>query len=286
MGTRAGLGYGPAMDKTASASPSAGSLLREWRMRRRMSQLDLALEAEVSQRHLSFVESGRSRPSREMVLHLAERLDVPLRERNRLLLAAGFAPGYAERPIDDALLAPALEAVGMVLRGHEPNPAMAVDRRWNIVLANAAMAPFLEAVADQTLLAPPVNALRLSLHPGGLAPHILDLADWRDHLMERLGRITRDVSDSGLTALVEELKAYPVPPRLRPARPDPSFIAVPLRMRLGGEILSFITTITVFGTPLDVTLSELAVETFFPADPGTAAFLHRRAAAGVSPAAG
>ena len=280
MGTPARLGYGPVMDKTASASPSAGSLLREWRMRRRMSQLDLALEAEVSQRHLSFVESGRSRPSREMVLHLAERLDVPLRERNRLLLAAGFAPGYAERPIDDASLAPALEAVGMVLRGHEPNPAMAVDRRWNIVLANAAMAPFLEAVADTTLLAPPVNALRLSLHPGGLAPHIIDLADWRDHLMERLGRITRNVSDPGLTALVEELKAYPVPPRRRAAVvPDASAIAVPLRIRLAGDVLAFITTVTVFGTPLDVTLSELAVETFFPADAATTAFLRRRAAA-------
>ncbi|WP_210211762.1 helix-turn-helix domain-containing protein [Aquibium carbonis] len=275
-----------APDPSPSAPPTAGSLLREWRMRRRMSQLDLALEAEVSQRHLSFVESGRSRPSREMVLHLAERLDVPLRERNRLLLAAGFAPGYAERRLDDAPLAPALKAVELVLKGHEPNPAIAVDRAWNLLLANAAMAPFLEAVADPTLLSPPVNVLRLSLHPGGLAPHILDLADWRDHLMERLGRITQNVSDPRLAALVEELRAYPVPPRRRPAAvPDPSAIAVPLRIRLGGEVLSFITTITVFGTPLDVTLSELAVETFFAADAGTAAWLRRRAAP-ASPAAG
>lgn len=270
---------------SSATAPSAGSLLREWRMRRRMSQLDLALEADVSQRHLSFVESGRSRPSREMVLHLAERLDVPLRERNRLLLAAGFAPGYAERPLADTALAPALKAVEMVLKGHEPNPAITVDRSWNLVLANAAMAPFLEAVEDRALLAPPANVLRLSLHPGGLAPHILDLADWRDHLMERLGRIMRNVSDPGLTALVEELKTYPVPPRRRPAAiPDPSAIAVPLRIRLGGEVLSFITTITVFGTPLDVTLSELAVETFFPADSETAAFVGRRAGS-PSPAA-
>lgn len=286
MGTPAGLGYGPVMDTTASTSPSAGSLLREWRIRRRMSQLDLALQADVSQRHLSFVESGRSRPSREMVLHLAERLDVPLRERNRLLLAAGFAPGYAERRLDEASLAPALKAVEMVLKGHEPNPAIAVDRSWNLVLANAAMTPFLAAVADPALLAPPVNVLRLSLHPAGLAPHILDLADWRDHLVERLLRITRDVCEPALTALVGELKAYPVPPRRRPATvPDPSAIAIPLRIRLGGEALSFITTITVFGTPLDVTLSELAVETFFPADAETAAFLRRRSSS-VSPAAG
>lgn len=271
---------------SSSAPPSAGSLLREWRLRRRMSQLDLALEAEVSQRHLSFVESGRARPSREMVLHLAERLDVPLRERNRLLLAAGFAPGYAERSLADASLAPALKAVELVLKGHEPNPAMAVDRAWNLVLANTAMMPFLEAVTDPTLLVAPVNVLRLSLHPGGLAPHILDLADWRDHLLERLGRITQNVSDPGLTALVEELKAYPVPPRKRAASlPDPTAITVPLRIRLGGEVLSFITTITVFGTPLDVTLSELAVETFFAADAETAAFLRRRAEP-ASPAAG
>ncbi|WP_420838253.1 helix-turn-helix domain-containing protein [Aquibium microcysteis] len=250
-----------------------------------MSQLDLALEAEISQRHLSFVESGRARPSRDMVLTLAERLDLPLRERNRLLLAAGFAPGFQERPIGDASLAPALAAVERVLKGHEPNPAIAVDRTWTLVRANAAIAPFLEAVTDPALLQPPVNVLRLSLHPGGLAPHILDLADWRDHLMERLGRITQSVADADLSRLMEELAAYPVPPRRRPSKPDPSFIAVPLRMRLGGELLSFITTITVFGTPLDVTLSELAVETFFPADEETAAFLRRRAGS-VSPAAG
>lgn len=250
-----------------------------------MSQLHLALEADVSQRHLSFVESGRARPSREMVLTLADRLDLPLRERNRLLLAAGFAPGFRERPIEDPSLAHALAAVELVLKGHEPNPAIAVDRAWTLVRANAAIAPFLEAVADPALLQPPVNVLRLSLHPGGLAPHILDLADWRDHLMERLGRIAESVADTGLGALMEELASYPVPPRRRPARPDPSFIAVPLRIRLGGEILSFITTITVFGTPLDVTLSELAVETFFPANEETASFLRRRRGS-VSPAAG
>jgi transcriptional regulator with XRE-family HTH domain len=274
--------YGRGMSTILSSPPSGpGALLRDWRLRRRMSQLDLALEAEVSQRHLSFVESGRSRPSRDMVLTLADRLDLPLRERNRLLLAAGFAPGFPERPIEDASMAPALAAVELVLKGHEPNPAMAVDRAWTLVRANAAIAPFLQAVADPALLQPPINVLRLSLHPGGLAPHILDLADWRDHLMERLGRIAETVADPDLARLMEELAGYPVPSRRRPAaRADPSFIATPLRMRLGGEVLSFITTITVFGTPLDVTLSELAVETFFPADAETAAYLRRRAADG------
>lgn len=283
MGVPRIIGYRDAMSTSPSTSSTAtaGALLREWRTRRRMSQLDLALEADVSQRHLSFVESGRSRPSREMVLHLADRLDLPLRERNRLLLAAGFAPGYSERALDDATLAPALSAVELVLKGHEPNPAIAVDRAWNLVRANDAIAPFLAAVSDPDLLRPPVNVLRLSLHPRGLAPHIDDLADWRDHLVERLGRIVDTVPDASVAALREELAGYPVPPRKRPASvPDAASIAVPLKIRLGGERLSFITTITVFGTPLDVTLSELAVETFFPANEETASFLRRRVPSG------
>jgi len=257
--------------RTASASPAAGDLLREWRTRRRMSQLDLAVEAEVSQRHLSFLESGRSMPSREMVMHLAERLSIPLRERNRLLLAAGFAPGFPERSLDDAPLAPALAAVELVLTGHEPNPAVAVDRHWNLVRANASIRPFLALVAEPSLLEPPVNMLRLSLHPGGLAPRIVNLIEWRDHLVERLRRLNEAVAAPELQDLERELRGYPVPKRTRPASAsDYSAIAVPLRIRFGDTVLSFISTITVFGTPLDVTLSELAIESFFPADTLTA----------------
>ncbi len=259
---------------------SAGALLREWRTRRRMSQLALALEAEVSQRHLSFLESGRAMPSRQMVLHLAERLDVPLRERNRLLLAAGFAPGYAERPLEDPSLRPALAAVELVLKGHEPNPAIAVDRTWNLVRANAMMSPFLAMVSDAALLSGPVNVLRLSLHPGGLAPHILNLAEWRDHLLERLRRLNENTAEPRLRDLEAELRSYPAPRRTGPPAPyDQTAIAVPLRIRTGDAVLSFISTITVFGTPLDVTLSELAVESFFAADPETGETLREMAAA-------
>lgn len=260
--------------------PAVGALLREWRVRRRLSQLDLALEAEISQRHLSFVESGRAMPSRDMVLRLSERLEVPLRERNRILLAAGFAPYYAERSIDDPSLAAAIATVELVLKGHEPNPAIAVDRQWNLVLANRAIAPLLQLVEDASLLVPPVNVLRLSLHPGGLAPHIVNFDVWRDHLLERLHRLNDQVADPGLHALEDELRSYPAPARTGPARHDYSAIAVPLRLRVGGEELSFISTITVFGTPLDVTLSELAVESFFVADARTAMLLRTMADSG------
>jgi transcriptional regulator with XRE-family HTH domain len=262
-----------------SRGPSPGLLLREWRNRRRMSQLDLALEAEISQRHLSFVESGRAMPSRDMVLRLSERLEVPLRERNRILLAAGFAPGFSERPVDDPSLGAAMKAVELVLAGHEPNPAIAVDRRWNLVSANGAIAPFLEGIEDASLLEPPLNVLRLSLHPRGLAPRIVNFVDWRDHILERLRRLNDHVADPGLHALEEELRTYPAPRRTGPSRLDYSAIAVPLRMRMGDEVLSFISTITVFGTPLDVTLSELAVESFFAADGRTTEILRVMAAA-------
>ena len=255
---------------TALASP--GPLIREWRTRRRMSQLDLAMEAEISQRHLSFVESGRAKPSREMVLHLAERLGLPLRETNRLLLAAGYAPGFDETSLDKPAMAPALAAVETVLRAHEPNPAVAVDRHWNLVRANAALAPFLSGVADPALLAPPMNVLRLSLHPQGVAPLIVNFAEWRDHIVERLRRLNQAVADPVIVELERELRGYPVPKRVGPPTParDYSPIAVPLRLRMNDAVLSFISTITVFGTPLDVTLSELAIESFFPADQATA----------------
>lgn len=260
-------------------APSIGSLLRDWRQRRRLSQLDLAVEAEVSQRHLSFLEAGRSMPSREMVLKLAACLDVPLRQRNQMLVAAGFAPNYAERRLDDPRLQPALDAVRQVLKGHEPNPAIAVDRAWTMIMANDAIAPFLAAVADPALLAPPVNVLRLALHPDGMASRIENLDQWRHHLLERLRQQIDATADPVIAELEAELSAYPAPRRSGAPRFDPAAaaVAVPLRIRMPDATLSFISTITVFGTPLDVTLSEVAVESFFAADEQTAAYLRTAA---------
>ncbi len=258
----------------ATAPAGAGPLIREWRARRRMSQLDLAGEADISQRHLSFVESGRARPSRQMALLIAERLGLPLRDTNRLLLAAGHAPQFQERSLDDDALAPALAAVERVLSAHAPYPAFAVDRHWTLVRANAAASMLLSVVQDRSLLDPPVNLLRLSLHPKGAAPSIVNLVEWRDHILERLHRLNLAVGDDRLIALERELRGYPAPPRSRPPHPGGySPIAVPIRLRIGDAELSFITTVTVFGTPLDVTLSELAIESFFPADAETATFL-------------
>jgi transcriptional regulator with XRE-family HTH domain len=252
-------------------------LLKEWRTRRRLSQLDLATDAEISQRHLSFMESGRAKPSRDMVLRLAEQLDIPLRKRNQLLLAAGFAPGFSERKLDDRSLAPAMRAVEQVLKGHEPNPAIAVDNQWNMIAANDAIGSFLADIGDTALLQPPVNVLRLSLHPRGLAPRILNLGSWRAHLLGRLKRQVEVSGDDRLEKLLAELSAYPGQPGVpKSLADDGNDIAVPLRMRMNGEVLSFISTITVFGTPLDISLSELAIETFFPADEATTAFLHQQ----------
>lgn len=248
-----------------------GELLRDWRKRRRLSQLDLAMEAEVSQRHLSFVESGRARPSREMVLHLAEQLDVPLRERNLLLVAAGHAPVFAERPLDDPALGAAREVVQRVLTGHEPHPAIAVDRHWTLLAANRAFAPLLAGV-DAALLAPPVNVLRLSLHPRGVAPRIANLPEWRAHILARLRRQVEVSADAALMALLEELRAYPVPAAARPLpMAELDSVAVPLRLTTPAGTLSFLTTTMVFGTPVDITLAELTIEAFFPADAVTAA---------------
>lgn len=255
---------------------SAGTLIREWRQRRRMSQLSLALEAEISQRHLSFVESGRSAPSREMVIRLADQLSVPLRQRNRMLVAAGFAPIYGERALDDPALKPALKAVELVLKGHEPYPAIAIDKGWNMVLANAAVAPLLDGVEEPALLSSPVNVLRLSLHPKGLATRIANLDEWRTHLIERLRMQIDATADLALVALERELSAYPGRPSASSRPYDAAAnIAVPLRLRIDGELLSFISTTTVFGTPLDATLSELAIESFFPADAETGEALRR-----------
>ncbi|MEO6525464.1 MAG: helix-turn-helix transcriptional regulator [Gemmatimonadaceae bacterium] len=260
-----------------SPSPAVGDLLREWRQRRHLSQLALALEAGVSQRHLSFVESGRARPSREMVLQLAVHLDVPLRGRNGLLLAAGYAPVFSERALDDPALAAAHRAVVRVLEGHEPYPALAVDRRWTLVAANRAVAPFLEDVSA-ALLAPPVNVLRLSLHPEGLAPRIANLAQWRAHLLERLHQQFIASADAELAALHAELAALPAPSPGRSASAvaaDGAGVFIPLLLDTREGLLSLISTTTVFGTPVDLTLEELALECFFPADDATAERLRR-----------
>ncbi|WP_390341977.1 helix-turn-helix domain-containing protein [Variovorax boronicumulans] len=271
--------------KAAAASlPGArdpfGAHLRHWRTHRRLSQLDLAQEAEVSTRHLSYVETGRAAPSREMVLRLAERLDVPLRERNALLVAAGFAPMYRQRSLDDPAMASARRAIDLVLKGHEPFPALAVDRHWNLVAHNA-LVPLLMEGCSAELLKPPINVLRLSLHPEGVAPRIANLAQWRTHLLERLLQQIAATGDTVLQALHDELEGYPPPavshdaPLLDTAL---SAVAVPFQVVMPSGVLSFISTITIFGTPVDVTLQELAVESFFPADEQTAAALTALAA--------
>ncbi|WP_399698160.1 helix-turn-helix domain-containing protein, partial [Xenophilus sp.] len=266
----------PSFHTAAAARPGArdpfGAHLRHWRQHRRMSQLDLAQEAEVSTRHLSCVETGRAAPSREMVLRLAERLQVPLRERNALLVAAGYAPMYRQRALDDPALAAARQAVELVLKGHEPYPALAVDRHWQLVAHNATV-PMLLAGAAPHLLAPPVNVLRLSLHPEGVAPRIANLAQWREHLLMRLQQQVAATADAALQALHDELATYPVaqPGRKAPLPGgEPGSVVVPLQLRTPAGLLSFISTTTVFGTPVDVTLQELAVESFFPADAATA----------------
>ena len=253
---------------TTLTRPPVGDLLRGWRQRRRLSQLDLANDAEVSARHLSFLETGRSRPSREMLLRLAERLEVPLRERNELLLAAGFAPLYGRRALDAPDMAAVTRALDLVLTAHEPFPALVVDRSWELVMANAGVAPLLDGVAGP-LLEPPVNVLRLSLHPDGLAPRIANLPQWRSHVLHRLGREAHLTGDPGLAALHRELSALPG----GSDRSAPDGIAVPLRVRAGEEVLSFLSTVTTFGTAVDLTAAELSVEAFLPADERTADLL-------------
>ncbi len=260
--------------------PAAGGLLREWRQRRRLSQLDLASEAEISQRHLSFIESGRSRPSRDMVLRLAEQLSVPLRERNTILVAAGFAPVYRERALDDPGLAPARNAIDIILRGHEPHPALAIDRHWTMVTANRSVAPLLAGV-DEALLQPPVNVLRLSLHPGGLASRIGNFREWRAHVIGRVARQIDATADPVLMELLEELKSYPVPPGSKPWQPADQAalggIAVPIELAAPDGMLSFVSTTTIFGTAVDISLSELAIESFFPTNDFTAATMRHLA---------
>jgi transcriptional regulator with XRE-family HTH domain len=256
-----------------------GMLLRDWRRRRRLSQLDLALEVGISTRHLSFVETGRSRPSPEMLERLAGALQVPLRERNQLLLAAGYAPQYEARTLDDPALAPIRDALGRLLTGHEPYPALAVDRAWNLVASNAALGPLLEGVSPE-LLEPPVNCMRLSLHPDGLAPRILNLGEWRGHLLHRLDRQLKLTGDRELGDLLEELRGYPAgEPAVGPGTPAEE-VMVTLRLATERGELTFFSTVTTFGTALDITVSEISIEAFFPADTQTTEALSAAVAVG------
>ncbi|MBL1103340.1 helix-turn-helix transcriptional regulator [Streptomyces sp. 5-8] len=259
----------------AVTGPGVGPLLRAWRERRRISQLELALRADSSARHISFVETGRSRPSEEMVLRLAERLDVPVRERNALLLAAGYAPRFPETPLDDPALEALRDGMERLIRGYEPYPALVVDAGYTVVAANRGIAMLLEGVPDE-LMAPAPNAMRLTLHPQGLAPRIRNLPEWRGHLLAQMEREIALHRSDRLRALYEEVAAYPVPeepPGDEPAEPVPYF-ALPLQIEHAGRILSFVSSISTFNTPMDVTVAELAIETFLPADRATAKYLH------------
>lgn len=239
-----------------------------------MSQLDLAVAADVSARHLSFVETGRSRPSRELVLHLAEHLDVPVRDRNALLLAAGYAPVLTEHALDDDALAPVRAAIDAILHSHEPLPALVVDRHWNIVAANDATLALLDGVSPE-LLGPPTNAMRLALHPDGLAPRIVNFDEWRAHLLQRLARQLAFTADPVIAALLEELRAYAtLGPTQHAVAGDELF--VPMKLRVGEQVLGFLSTISTFGTAVDVTVAELSIEQFFPADAATARALSAR----------
>ncbi|MFH8617155.1 helix-turn-helix domain-containing protein [Streptomyces sp. NPDC017979] len=256
-----------------------GGLLRQWRRRRKLSQLDLALLADTSTRHLSCVETGRARPSRSMVLRLAEHLDVPLRDRNGLLLAAGYAPAYRESPLDSERMTMAHAALRAMLANHEPNPSVVIDRGWNVVDRNAAMSVLLGPVPSW-LTGPDANVMRLILHPDGLAGHCLNFAEVRGHALARLAQQAAATGSRELRELHDEVSAYPAPPEAGdgvPAPTDPGGFTAPLRVRTPLGDLSLFSMIATFGAPADVTLSELAVETFFPADEATARVLRELA---------
>jgi transcriptional regulator with XRE-family HTH domain len=252
-------------------APSAGALLREWRRRRNLSQLELALRSAVSARHLSFIETGRARPSREMVLHLAERLDLPLRERNHILLAAGFAPVFGERSLDESEMAPVREAVERFLSAHEPYPALAVDRHWDVVAANRGVAYVTQGVAA-ALRGPPANALRIALHPDGMAPRISNLSDWSGYVLARLRRELEATRDPDLESLYDELVAFPgVTSDHDPTYPpNANDIMLLHELRLDDAQLALFCTFTTFGTARDLTLAELTIVAFYPADSKTA----------------
>ncbi|WP_369250293.1 helix-turn-helix domain-containing protein [Streptomyces sp. R41] len=270
---------GAAAPPTAPVDKGIGPLLRGWREQRRVSQLELALRAGSSARHISFIETGRSRPSEEMVLRLAEHLDIPVRDRNALLLAAGYAPHYPETPLDDPSMDALREGMERLIQGYEPYPALVVDATYNVLAANRGIVMLLEGVPE-SLLTPPLNAMRLTLHPQGLAPRIRNLRAWRDHLLAQMDRQIALRRSEPLRALYEEVAAYPVP------APDPAddelagpvaYFALPMQIEHDGRLLSFISSISTFNTPMDVTVAELAIETFLPADPATVKYLQSSA---------
>lgn len=263
-----------------TSSLSVGEHLRQWRQRRRLTQMDLAGDTDISAKHLSFIETGKARPSHAMLLRLCEQLDLPLRARNQMLLAGGYAPAYTEHALFEHAMHETQGAIAALLSAHEPYPALAIDRHWNLVLANEALVALMQEVR-QDLINPPVNVLRLSLHPDGLAPHIANLAEWRGHLLHRLHRQYAQTADPALHELLTELIAYPcnhTPTATEGeegchAESARGALAVPLRLRTPNGVLSFLSTTMVFGAPLDVTLSELALEIFLPADAATASAL-------------
>ncbi|MCX4965847.1 helix-turn-helix domain-containing protein [Streptomyces sp. NBC_00654] len=273
---------------TAARDTEVGPLLRRWRERRRISQLELALRADSSARHISFIETGRSRPSEEMVLRLAEHLDVPVRERNALLVVAGYAPRYRETPLEDPSMDALREGMERLLQGYDPFPALVVDGTYTVVAANRGSSLLLAGVAGH-LLAPPLNAMRITLHPEGLAPRILNLPEWRADLLAQMERQIALARSPRLRALYEEVAAYPPPERAaggprpgergmggpggRPAQDGPAPFALTLRIAHEGRVLSFVASITTFNTPMDVTVAELAIETFLPADRETGEYL-------------
>ena len=264
---------------TLAPQPGIGPLLRGWREQRRISQLELALKADSSARHISFIETGRARPSEEMVLRLAEQLDIPVRERNALLLAAGYAPRYPRTPLDDPSLAALREGMQRLLTGYEPYPALVMDAGYRVLAANRGIALLLDGVAEHLLAEPPPNAMRLTLHPEGMAPRIRNLRAWRGHLLHQMERDLALYRSEPLRELYEEVAAYPVPDRDEPHGPDDSAdesavpFALPLRIEHDGRVLSFVSSIATFNTPTDITVAELAIETFLPADPATVKYL-------------
>ncbi|WP_405573947.1 helix-turn-helix transcriptional regulator [Streptomyces sp. NBC_01167] len=262
---------------TVAPGTRVGPLLRGWRERRRVSQLELALRADSSARHISFIETGRSRPSEEMILRLAEHLEVPVRERNALLLAAGYAPRYAETSLDDPALGALREGLEQLLHGYEPYPAIIVDGTYTVVAANRGIAILLDGLPEH-LLRPPLNAMRITLHPEGLAPKIRNLREWRGHLLAQMERQIALARSTELRELYDEVAAYPVPdpPDTEPPPADPAPappFALPLRIEHEGRVLSFVSSISTFNTPMDVTVAELAIETLLPADPATVKYL-------------
>jgi transcriptional regulator with XRE-family HTH domain len=267
----------PTDGKVTTGPAGVGPLLRGWREQRRVSQLELALGADSSARHISFIETGRSRPSEEMVLRLAEHLDVPVRERNALLLAAGYAPRYPETPLDDPALDALRAGMEQLIQGYEPYPAVVVDAMYNVHAANRGILMLLDGIPEH-LLQPPLNAMRLTLHPEGLAPRIRNLREWRGHLLAQMERQIALHRSEPLRKLYEEVAAYPVPEESQspgaaePAEPVPYF-ALPLQVEHEGRVLSFVSSISTFNTPMDVTVAELAIETLLPADPATVKYL-------------